>query len=198
MNINELVDSIFDELMYSNSTEPLGKIKKPYPGATPSDSDEYFDYTTHRPASVYNTRSQQPIESVIKEQEEGEENNRGRKEKTTSNTDSFGGIEDGEKEEEEFDSSEIGKIYELKKIFSRLVALESFLSDSTDENLLKLSSYVSEAVNLFKLVVENVDEFIDDLDKIIVLFYDFLMVSYKLVKKFYDQKRQKDEQKGAK
>lgn len=185
MNLQELIDSIFYDKSLKIKGEPLGKVNQFYPGAT---SEEDPAYITHRPINYYSSRLQQPIENKnnLKEQE-GEEN---------KNSDPTGGdignIGGGNEEEEEFDTSEIGRIYELKKIFSRLISLENFLSAANDDLLLKLASYVDQAIDLFKLVIDNVDQFLDQIDDIIVSFYEFLEISYKLLKKRLEQDQEGD------
>jgi hypothetical protein len=81
---------------------------------------------------------------------------------------------------------EIGRIYELKKIFSRLVSIESFLSVSSDDNILKLREYVVKAIELFKILIDNVNSFKDKIDDIIIMFYQFLKRVYIILKKYYD------------
>lgn len=169
-NIQELIDSIYYDKTIHIKGEPLGKRTQVYPGATATDSP---DYITHTSIDQYGSRLQQPIENE-------ELNEQDTKTTTTS-------YETESDDEEEYDTSEIGRIYEMKKIFSRLISLESFLSSTNDDLLLKLASYVDDAINLFKLVVDNMDQFIEEIDDIIVSFYEFLDISYKLLKKHYDK-----------
>jgi len=96
-------------------------------------------------------------------------------------------------EEEPRTSSEIGRIYELKKIYSRLISIESHLSSSSDTSLLKLRSYVSKAIDLFETLASNLDSFMEELDNIIVMFYKFLEVAYNLLKKNYEAKGKEDD-----
>ena len=94
----------------------------------------------------------------------------------------------GMEEEEPKTPSEIGRIYELKKIYSRLVSIESFLSTTSDLTLLRLRDYISEAISMFETLASNLGSFKDKLDKIIVLFYKFLDIVYAMVKKYYEIK----------
>ncbi|MCF7927443.1 MAG: hypothetical protein K9L74_07735 [Candidatus Izimaplasma sp.] len=180
MNLQELIDSIYYDKSLNIKGEPLGKVNQVYPGAT---SEEEPYYVTHRSIDYYSSRLQQPIENkdLVKEAESD-----------SSGGSNVGDITGGD-EEEEFDTGEIGRIYELKKIFSRLISLETFLSSANEDVLIKLASYANDAINLFKLVIENIDQFIDDIDNIIISFYEFLDISYKLLKKHYDKLNQ-DEQ----
>jgi hypothetical protein len=84
--------------------------------------------------------------------------------------------------------SDPGKVFELKKIFSRLLALENYLSTITDEEVLVLRDYVSKAIDLFRVVVNNLVSFKDKINDIIVLYYEFLEKIYEILKKHYKSK----------
>lgn len=101
----------------------------------------------------------------------------------------------GEEEDEvPQDPEYIGRVYELKKIYSRLVSIESFLNDASDSRLLKLRNYISSSVELFQTLINNVDAYKDNMDELIVLFYKFLLVVYTLLKKYYEEENIKDKQ----
>jgi hypothetical protein len=87
---------------------------------------------------------------------------------------------------------DIGKVYELKKIYYRLVAIQDYLSDFSDERLYKVRSYLSEALELFLVVSKNMLIFKDDLDEIIVLFYKFLRIVYMIIRKYTDEVGEED------
>jgi|WetSurSiteA1Bulk_404760.scaffolds.fasta_scaffold02022_4 hypothetical protein len=82
-------------------------------------------------------------------------------------------------------SSEIGRVYELKKIYSRLTSIESYLSSSTDEALLHLRTIVSRAIDLFDLVIINFTQYKEQIDEIIVMFYKFVDITYALLRDYY-------------
>jgi hypothetical protein len=82
-------------------------------------------------------------------------------------------------------SSEIGRVYELKKIYSRLTSIESYLSSSTDEALLHLRTIISRAIDLFDLVIINFTQYKEQIDEIIVMFYKFLDITYALLRDYY-------------
>jgi len=103
----------------------------------------------------------------------------------------------GEDESEQFDATEIGRIYELKKIYARLISIESYLSEVEADELIKLRNYLSQGIDLFKTLVYNVDKFTDQLDDIIVLFYKFLLEVYDTIKKYF-QKQAREEKKNNK
>lgn len=90
-------------------------------------------------------------------------------------------------------ASEVGRRYELKKIYSRLISLDSHLAGSTDENLLKLKFVVSQAIEVFDVLVSNIKLFKDKIDSIIVIYYDFLERVYGILNKYYEKKSKEKE-----
>lgn len=87
--------------------------------------------------------------------------------------------------EEKLTSSQIGRVYELKKIYARLSSVESYLSRATDQSILELRKYVSESIDLFEVVISNYDQYKENVDGIIVQFYEFLDVIYNTITKYY-------------
>jgi hypothetical protein len=87
--------------------------------------------------------------------------------------------------QQDLSSSEIGRVYELKKIYSRLTSIESYLSSSTDESLLHLRTIVSRAIDLFDLVIINFRQYKEQIDEIIIMFYKFLDITYALLRDYY-------------
>jgi len=83
------------------------------------------------------------------------------------------------------DSSELGRVYEMKKIYARLTSVEAYLSESTDQNLLELRRGVGKAINLFEVVITNISKFKDKIDPIIVTFYEFLDQVYSILRKYH-------------
>ena len=97
-------------------------------------------------------------------------------------------------------ADEVGKIFELKKIYSRLLAIESQLSFSSEIVLLKLRKYISQSIELFETLISNVDTFKNEIDDIIVVYYEFLEQVYDIMKRFYKikQREEKEEDKKGK
>lgn len=83
--------------------------------------------------------------------------------------------------------SEIGRVYELKKIYSRLTAVEAFLSRSVDATMLSLRKYVAQAIDLFEVVITNLVQYKDKIDDIIVTFYKFLDHIYASMRKYFSE-----------
>ena len=83
------------------------------------------------------------------------------------------------------DSSELGRVYEMKKIYSRLTSVEAFLAESTDQNLIELRRGVGKAIDLFEVVITNISKFKEKIDPIIVTFYEFLDQVYSALRKYH-------------
>jgi hypothetical protein len=88
-------------------------------------------------------------------------------------------------QEEKLTSSQIGRVYELKKIYSRLSSVESYLSRATDQSILELRKYVSQSIDLFEVVISNYDQYKENVDDIIIQFYEFLDVIYSSIRTYY-------------
>lgn len=86
------------------------------------------------------------------------------------------------------DSGEVGRIYELKKIYSRLVSMQSYLAGTTDVNLIKLRNYVSQTMDLFRTLISNIALYKDRLDEIIIVFYKVVDNVYVILSKYYKDK----------
>jgi len=97
----------------------------------------------------------------------------------------MGGIGGMGDEEEKLSSSQIGRVYELKKIYSKLASIESYLTRVSDESILELRQHVSRAIDLFEVVMSNFDQYKDKVDDIIVQFYKFLEIVYETIKDHY-------------
>jgi hypothetical protein len=95
-------------------------------------------------------------------------------------------------------SEQVGRIFELKKVYSRLLAIESQLSFSSDVILLKLRKLVSDAIELFELLISNIDAYQDEIDEIIVMYYDFLQEIYEIMKTYYKNKQAKEKEQNKK
>jgi len=80
---------------------------------------------------------------------------------------------------------EIGRIFELKKIYAKLLSIDSFLSTSSDPELLKLRSYVTKSIELFETLANNLDSFKPKIDETIVMFYKFLDEVYMILNSYY-------------
>jgi len=87
--------------------------------------------------------------------------------------------------EEKLTSTQLGRMYELKKIYSRLTSIEMFLSRTTDESILEIRKYVAQSISMFELVVSNFPEYKDKIDEIIVTYYEFLTNVYSSIRNYF-------------
>jgi hypothetical protein len=90
-------------------------------------------------------------------------------------------------QEEELSSNQLGRVYELKKIYSRLSSVETFLSRTTDESILEVRKMVAQSIDLFELVISNYKQYKDKVDDIIVTYYEFLDVVYSTLKNHFSK-----------
>jgi hypothetical protein len=91
----------------------------------------------------------------------------------------------------------VGKVYELKKIYSRLLAIQSQLSFSPDMTLLQLRKFITKAIDLFETVISNIGLYKKEIDDIIIMYYKFIEEVYDIMKDFY-KKKAKEEKEGNK
>ena len=87
----------------------------------------------------------------------------------------------------------VGKVYELKKIYSRLLAVQSQLSFSPDITLLKLRKFITKAIDLFETVISNIGLYKTEIDDIIVMYYKFIEEVYEIMKDYYKKKTKEEE-----
>ena len=80
---------------------------------------------------------------------------------------------------------ELGKIYELKKIYTRLASIESYLATEASEDLQKIRGFVAQAIEMFEIIASNLISYKDRMDEIIVIYYKFLLEVYDLVRTYY-------------
>ncbi len=88
---------------------------------------------------------------------------------------------------------QIGRVYELKKVYARLTSIEKHLADVSDPEMIELRQNVGNALDLFKTITANFEQYKDDLDEIIVTYYKFIDTAYNAVKTFYKQHKGQEE-----
>mgnify|MGYP003646181136 CR=1 FL=1 len=81
--------------------------------------------------------------------------------------------------------TDLGRTYELKKIYYRLATLSKILSNSPDKKLDKLSKLVGDAFNIFQLVANNPKSYISKVDDIIIHYYKFLSACVSKLEPYY-------------
>lgn len=92
-------------------------------------------------------------------------------------------------------STEIGRMYEFKKIYSRLASVETYLSRTTDESMLEIRKIVGQSIDLFEVVISNFTQYKEKVDEIIVTYYEFLDSVYSSLRKYFAEmsKEQKND-----
>jgi hypothetical protein len=98
-----------------------------------------------------------------------------------NNPNSNPNLNDFPEEEDTLTFSEIGKVYILKKIYIRLLAIDRKLLDFPNPKFDKIKNEVKEAIEIFHTMVSNIDKIKKDLDKYIRLFQEFIIKTIKTV-----------------
>ena len=90
--------------------------------------------------------------------------------------------------EEEKSPHDLGRIYELKKIYTRLTSIESYLASEADPELTEIRRYVSQSIELFEILASNIDSYKEKMDDIIISYYKFLKEIYFKIRDYYKDK----------
>lgn len=77
-------------------------------------------------------------------------------------------------EEEPKTPKELGRIYELNKLYNKLYVINSILNNTPDEEITELRKMVRESFNIFRLILNNLDSYKEKIDEIILKFYEFV------------------------
>lgn len=93
---------------------------------------------------------------------------------------------------------QIGRIFELKKIYKRLLSLDTYLSFSSDPVLIKLRGFTTNAVELFEVLIANILKYQDKVDEIIVIYYKFLNLLYSVIKVYYKRRQEREKNEDIK
>lgn len=68
----------------------------------------------------------------------------------------------------------LGRVFRLKKIYSRLISLSKILDNFSDVIYEDLKKKIIESIDIFHLIISNFDQFKDQIDDIINKYYNFL------------------------
>ena len=88
-------------------------------------------------------------------------------------------------EEPPKDPTELGRTYEMKKIYSRLIAMNQYLADEMSPKMFKTKQNIGKSIDLFSIIGANPESYKDRIDEIIVDYYKFLEAVYKKVRSYY-------------
>lgn len=84
--------------------------------------------------------------------------------------------------------TELGRIYEIKKIYFRLYVIHKFLKNNSDPSLKELNVMVDQAFDIFRLILNNLKSYKDKIDQVILSFYDFISNVLIEIDKYYQAK----------
>jgi len=137
---------------------------------------------------------EQPQEQLPQDQEQppAEENEQGFQDEENS-----GDFQDNNGMDEETTLEDVGKMYELKQIHYRLIAVRNHLEIFVEEEFDEVKNTLTKAINLFDLVIDNYDKYKEKIDEIIIMYYKFIQDVYELTKKKYRKYTNKFEKKNA-
>lgn len=82
----------------------------------------------------------------------------------------------------------LGRIYELKKIYSKLLSISKLLNIRSNVKYSELETEVDEALDMFHIISLNLDKFQPKIDTIIVEFYRFIKKALEELEKLSNQK----------
>jgi len=95
--------------------------------------------------------------------------------------------EDEEIPTEEVDAEEqlstVDKVYRLKKIYAKLIAISRLLDYHSDSKFDELRNEILEAIDLFHIIISNFESFKDKIDDIIKSYYKLLQSSIEELEK---------------
>jgi len=94
--------------------------------------------------------------------------------------------------------TDIGRMVELKKIYSRLMAISDFLKGKGDKRLLPIKKAVDDVIYLFEVIVNNFNQYKDNIDEIIVQYYKFIKEALKKIKTVFKRMKDEDEKQRKK
>jgi len=69
---------------------------------------------------------------------------------------------------------EMGKVYEMKKIYTKLISISNILDHYSDKEFNELRDSVLESIDIFHTILSNFSQFKDDARKIINKYYKFV------------------------
>jgi len=82
----------------------------------------------------------------------------------------------------------IGRLYLIKKIYYRLALLDKVLTDCPDPEVLELSNTTREAFYIFRLVIQNLKNYKEKIDEIIIDYYMLLKDISQVVESHFKSK----------
>ena len=99
----------------------------------------------------------------------------------------------GQPMQPDYTPPEIGKIFILKKIYTRMISLNNYMDNFSERKLLSLKNKMREATELFKMIIDNFDRFKGNMDDIIKYYRLFLITVIKELDEFLKKKWDEEE-----
>ena len=90
-------------------------------------------------------------------------------------------------------SSAIGRIYELKKIYYRLMQLNKMLTNCPDKEMNEIQKVTSESFDLLRLIIQNLKTYKDKIDDIIISYFSLVKDISSKLEQHYMKKSQSEE-----
>ena len=87
--------------------------------------------------------------------------------------------------------SEVGRLYEIQKLFYKLKTIDGILAQSTENELIQLKKSADDALEIFQMVVDNLALYKDRLDQVILYFYKYVERVTEVLIKYYKEKQEK-------
>jgi len=107
----------------------------------------------------------------------------------------MGGMGLGMGEEEEIKTpTQLGRTYELNKIYFRLLTIYKILQNTSDPNLSRIKEMVGEAFDIYKLILSNIKSYEEKVDDVILKYYEFIGGCAIVLQKYFKEKEAKIQQ----
>jgi len=79
----------------------------------------------------------------------------------------------------------IGRAYELKRLYNRLIDIQNHLSIFVEDEFDEIKSIVSRAIEIFDIIIMNYKKYENKIDDIILMYYTFIKEVFEVTKRKY-------------
>jgi len=90
-------------------------------------------------------------------------------------------------------AKELGRIYELNKIYTRLYVIHKILSSVSDTKLQNIRDMTSEVFEIYRLVLNNIKSYMGIIDDVILLYYQYLNELIRILDIYFKANSEKKE-----
>jgi len=95
-------------------------------------------------------------------------------------------------------SEQIGRLYEMNKIYARLYAIDKILKTIADEKLEKTKKTMNDAFDIYRMVLNNYSKYKDKMDEIILRYYDYIGSLTNELKDYFESRETKNQRDNEK